>query len=33
LGNWGFVVATFFTGLALVLISGARRREPEQEDS
>ena len=33
LGNWGFVVATLFVGLALVLISGARRREPEQEDS
>jgi hypothetical protein len=30
LGNWGFVVATFFVGLALVLISGARRREPHQ---
>jgi hypothetical protein len=27
LSNWGFVVATFFVGLALLLISGFRSRE------
>ena len=31
--NWGFVWATIVIGLALVLISGARRREPGQGNS
>jgi hypothetical protein len=31
--NWGFVWATMLIGLAMVLISSFRSREPEQEDS